>query len=231
MIRRGAVQPTPRSRLSGARRTRSSSSRIRQTAPTVMAASATLKAGKYQPSPVELQEVDHVAVQQAVDHVADRAAQDAGQREARTASARRAMRSIQTMNTAAATPMPVKNQRCQPEAAARKENAAPVLCARTMLKKLRDVGGVAQLVVAQDQHLGELVGDQQDQRQAQPGQHAARAARRRAVRCGPSGVLPGFAGAEQVAGAAAADRRVRGVAGRRRRASASSARTWCRRWA
>jgi hypothetical protein len=40
------------------------------------------------------------------------------------------------MNSAAATPMAVKNQRCQPEAAARKENAAPVLWARTMLKKL-----------------------------------------------------------------------------------------------
>jgi hypothetical protein len=31
------------------------------------------------------------------------------------------------MNSAAATPMPVKNQRCQPEAPARNENAAPVL--------------------------------------------------------------------------------------------------------
>ena len=29
------------------------------------------------------------------------------------------------MNTAAATPRPVKNQRCQPPAAARNENAAP----------------------------------------------------------------------------------------------------------
>jgi hypothetical protein len=56
-------------------------------APSVMALSATLKAGKYQPLPVELQEVDHVAMQQAVDHVADRAAQDAGQRRSRTASA------------------------------------------------------------------------------------------------------------------------------------------------
>jgi hypothetical protein len=32
--------------------------------------------------------------------------------------------------------MAVKNQRCQPEASARKENAAPVLCTRTTLKKL-----------------------------------------------------------------------------------------------
>jgi hypothetical protein len=39
------------------------------------------------------------------------------------------------MKTAAAMPMAVKNQRCQPAAPARKENAAPVLCARTMLKK------------------------------------------------------------------------------------------------
>ena len=40
------------------------------------------------------------------------------------------------MKTAAATPMAVKNQRCQPEAPARKEKAAPVLWARTTLKKL-----------------------------------------------------------------------------------------------
>ena len=45
-------------------------------------------------------------------------------------------RSIQMMKTAAATPMAVKNQRCQPEAPARNEKAAPVLWARTTLKKL-----------------------------------------------------------------------------------------------
>ncbi|EKD99156.1 MAG: hypothetical protein ACD_23C00101G0002 [uncultured bacterium] len=32
-------------------------------------------------------------------------------------------------------PMMVKNQRCQPPALARKENAAPLLCTRTILKK------------------------------------------------------------------------------------------------
>jgi hypothetical protein len=32
--------------------------------------------------------------------------------------------------------MPVKNQRCQPDAPARNENAAPSLCTRTRLKKL-----------------------------------------------------------------------------------------------
>ena len=40
------------------------------------------------------------------------------------------------MKTAAPTPTAVKNQRCQPEAEARNENAAPLLCTRTMLKKL-----------------------------------------------------------------------------------------------
>jgi len=40
------------------------------------------------------------------------------------------------MNSAAPMPMAVKNQRCQPDAEARKENAAPVLCTRTTLKKL-----------------------------------------------------------------------------------------------
>jgi hypothetical protein len=55
----------------------------------VIALSAMLNAGKYQPVlPVELQEVDHVAVHHAVDHVADRAAQDAGQREAEQLLAR-----------------------------------------------------------------------------------------------------------------------------------------------
>ena len=32
-------------------------------------------------------------------------------------------------------PMPVKNQRCHPEAEAKKEKAAPLLCTRTRLKK------------------------------------------------------------------------------------------------
>jgi hypothetical protein len=41
-----------------------------------------------------------------------------------------------------------------------------------MLKKDVTTGAVAQLVVAHDQHLGELVRDQQDERQTQPGQHA-----------------------------------------------------------
>ena len=35
------------------------------------------------------------------------------------------VRSIQMMKVAAATPMPMKNQRCQPPALARKEKAAP----------------------------------------------------------------------------------------------------------
>jgi hypothetical protein len=83
---------------------------------------------------VELQEVDHVAMQQAVDHVADGAAQDAGQREAEQLLARMRAQHPEDEHVAA-TAMPVNSQRCQPEAAARNENAAPVLCARTMLKK------------------------------------------------------------------------------------------------
>ena len=45
-------------------------------------------------------------------------------------------RSNQVMNTTAASASAMKNQRCQPPALARNENAAPVLCARTTLKKL-----------------------------------------------------------------------------------------------
>ena len=44
------------------------------------------------------------------------------------------LRSIQTMKPDATKPNTTKNQRCQPEAPARKENAAPVLCTRTTLK-------------------------------------------------------------------------------------------------
>ena len=43
-----SLQPAARSPVQRARRTRSSSSRIKHTAPTVMAASATLNAGKCQ---------------------------------------------------------------------------------------------------------------------------------------------------------------------------------------
>ena len=45
-------------------------------------------------------------------------------------------RSCHTINTVATAPMPVNNQRCQPPAFDKNENAAPALCARTMLKKL-----------------------------------------------------------------------------------------------
>ena len=45
------------------------------------------------------------------------------------------LRSCQTMSSVAITPMPTNSQRCQPPCSARKEKAAPVLCARTMLKK------------------------------------------------------------------------------------------------
>ena len=38
------------------------------------------------------------------------------------------------MNTVAAVPSPTKNQRCHPDASARKLNAAPLLCTRTRLK-------------------------------------------------------------------------------------------------
>jgi hypothetical protein len=47
-----------------------------------IAESATLNAGKWPTAPVEIEEVDHVAVQQAVDHVAQRAAEDQRQRPA-----------------------------------------------------------------------------------------------------------------------------------------------------
>ena len=105
---------------------------------------------------MHLDEVDHVAVQDAVDHVAD-----APPRISASAQQNRrwppCRRSIQTMKTAATAPRPMKNQRCQPLAPARNENAAPVLWARTMLKngvmvrqspssKLRAISGLRELV-------------------------------------------------------------------------------------
>src|SRR3990167_9178773 len=68
-----------------------------------------------------------------------------------------------------------------------------------------DVGGVTELVVAQDQRLGELVGDQDQQRPRQPGPDAGAVAHRGA---GHSGAHPVFTGAVQVARAAAAQRGV-----------------------
>jgi hypothetical protein len=56
-------------------------------APTVMAMSAILKAGKWPRRPVEVEEVDHVAVHHAVDQVAQGAAHDQGQRPAEHALA------------------------------------------------------------------------------------------------------------------------------------------------
>ncbi|OIQ69224.1 hypothetical protein GALL_491780 [mine drainage metagenome] len=44
--------------------------------------------------------------------------------------------SNQMMTVAATRPMPVNSQRCQPSELARNENAAPLLCTRTTLKKL-----------------------------------------------------------------------------------------------
>ena len=44
------------------------------------------------------------------------------------------------MNTVASTPTPVKNQRCQPDAPARNEKAAPLLWTLTRLKN--EVNGV-----------------------------------------------------------------------------------------
>ena len=89
---------------------------------------------RLQPVPVEVEHVDHVAVHEAVDDVADRAAQDAGQREREQALAR--MRAQQPDDEAGRPrPSAVNSQRCQPPAAARKENAAPGLCTRTRLKK------------------------------------------------------------------------------------------------
>src|SRR6218665_3163275 len=90
--------------------------------------------------------------------------------------------SCHRMKIAAATPMPVNSQRCQPPAFDRNENAAPVLCARTMLKQPVTV-------------------------LASPRSAKAACLRRyaRPAMCAASGMLPMLAGAVQVADAAAAE--------------------------
>ena len=44
------------------------------------------------------------------------------------------LRNSHKMKNVATMPMPVKNQRCQPDAVDNIENAAPLLCTRTRLK-------------------------------------------------------------------------------------------------
>ena len=82
---------------------------------------------------MKVNEIDDISEADAVDDVADRTAQH--QREARRerAGAERGMRQSQaTMAMLTATARPMNSHRCQPEAVARKLNAAPTLCIRVM---------------------------------------------------------------------------------------------------
>ena len=105
-----------------------------------------------------------------VDHVAERAAQRSasgratGSFCARPSSARSQQR-IATLTTSASS---VKNQRCQPPARARKLNAAPVLCARTMSSTGSTVTDSCSAKRVEDPFLRELVQHDRDQRDRQP---------------------------------------------------------------
>src|SRR5512145_279619 len=121
------------------------------------------------------------------------------------------LRSIHTMNTDAPMPMAVKNQRCQPPAPARNENAAPVLCTRTTLKK--DVTGTLSphWKFARISHL--VAWSASSSRPARPSHFHGHAFAEgdgfigwclRRVRAGSCAVT-GFARTEQVAGAATAE--------------------------
>jgi hypothetical protein len=106
---------------------------MRNAAPTVIALSATLNAGIRPLCVMKQQEVDHLAEHQTIDEIA----QGAPRISARPAlySVLPPRRNSATMKTAAAQAMPASTQRCQPEAVARKLNAAPVLYVSTSVNQ------------------------------------------------------------------------------------------------
>ena len=122
--------------------------------------------------PVEVEKVDHVAVHQAVNHIADGTAQNAGHGKGeqflsgvRLEHPHNQARCRNTNNGKEPT-LPA------PGAGQKREGGAAVVHPY----QVEETGygrAVAQVVIANDQDLGELVGDQDDQGQPQPLQHAA----------------------------------------------------------
>ena len=103
--------------------------RMQQRAPIVMAQSATLNAGKYAAAPVRMNEVDRrsrARCGRSRCRARRRASAPARWRACACPRGSRHSQTTSAMLTASASTM--KNQRCQPDAPARKLNAAPVLC-------------------------------------------------------------------------------------------------------
>ncbi len=82
-------------------------SRITSTTPTVIAESATLNAQKCALAPVDVDEIDDVAGDDAVDQVAGRAAEDQRQAEARQPLVEAELRRVQRDATSASAAMPI----------------------------------------------------------------------------------------------------------------------------
>ena len=72
------------------------------------------------------------------------------------------------MKAEATAPRPMKNQRCQPAASDKNENAAPVLWGPHQVEPAGDWLAVAQLELGDDQDLGQLVQNHHQAGQGQP---------------------------------------------------------------
>src|ERR1035437_5778026 len=126
-----------------------------------------------QPAPVELQKINHVAIQQAVKHIAQGAPQDAGQRERKQLLPGVRLEQPQNNNC-----RQYANDREKPAlpaggAGQKRERCAPVVDPH-QIEKRRGLEAVTELIRTNDQDFGELVSEQHYQGQAQPGQHASR---------------------------------------------------------
>ena len=122
---------------------------------------------------MKVQKIHHVAVECAVNHVANRTAQYAGKCKGKQLLTRVRFEHPDDKNRCSNTDASKKPALPATCIGQKRESSTGVVHANN-IKKTGDVSRVAQTVIAQDQHLGELVCNQYQQRQAQPRQHATR---------------------------------------------------------
>ncbi|MPM44898.1 hypothetical protein SDC9_91580 [bioreactor metagenome] len=133
-----------------------------------------VEGGEGSAAQVEVQEVHHVAVLHAVHDVADGAAEDAGQREAEQLLPR--MRAQLPDDEDGGGQADAGERPALPAAGIGQEaEGGAGVVGTNHIEEARDVGGVAQLVVAEDEHLGELVGQEDHHGPGEPGPDAAAA--------------------------------------------------------
>ena len=152
------------------RRLSSSASMISMIAPVVIADVRDVEGREVGFAPVEVQEVDDVAVDEAVVGVADRAAEDQREPDREPVWPRAGSERSHADDRDARSPPASarKNQRCQPPASARMPKAAPSLCRRVRSRNGPDRQDLVQLEVADDVPLRELVERDHDRRQPDP---------------------------------------------------------------